>query len=188
MKLKGYMGDKLQIGIVGAGSNTRNRHIPGFQSIDGVEVVVLANRTRESSQRVADSFGIRRIAEKWEDVVSDPGVDAVCIGTWPNLHAAATIAALENGKHVLTEARMARNLEEAEQMLAASRAHPDLVAQIVPAPMSSRTMVCSPRSRFRWIAAWSGGEIGKRLAKGICLRSTFTTSGNLAPVARLRRR
>ena len=40
------------------------------------------------------------------------------------------------GKHVLTEARMARNLAEAELMLAEAKLHPNLVTQIVPAPMS----------------------------------------------------
>jgi predicted dehydrogenase len=29
------------------------------------------------------------------------------LATWPHLHAAVTIAALEAGKHVLTQARMA---------------------------------------------------------------------------------
>ncbi len=54
---------------------------------------------------------------------------AVCIGTWPNLHAEVTVAALERGKHVLCEARMACNLTEAKRMLAASEARPQLVAQ-----------------------------------------------------------
>lgn len=58
------------------------------------------------------------------------------IGTWPYLHAEATIAALEHGKHVLCEARMACDLAEAQAMDAAAQAHPDLVAQIVPAPFS----------------------------------------------------
>ena len=49
-----------------------------------------------------------------------------------------TVAALEAGKHVLCEARMAMNAAEAHRMLEASRAHPDLVAQLVPAPMSLR--------------------------------------------------
>ncbi|MCA9098762.1 MAG: Gfo/Idh/MocA family oxidoreductase, partial [Planctomycetaceae bacterium] len=42
--------------------------------------------------------------------------------------------ALNAGKHVLTEARMARNLEEARRMHAAAKAHPDRVAMIVPSP------------------------------------------------------
>jgi predicted dehydrogenase len=60
----------------------------------------------------------------------------VCIGTWPNMHAKMTVAALRAGKHVLCEARMARNLAEAELMLAESNLNPSLVAQLVPAPMS----------------------------------------------------
>ena len=47
-----------------------------------------------------------------------------------------TLLALENGKHVLTEARMASNSTEARTMLEASRENPDLVCQIVPAPFT----------------------------------------------------
>src|SRR3990172_4717193 len=45
-----------------------------------------------------------------------------------------TVRALNAGKHVMCEARMARNLAEAQSMLAASKANPHLVAQIVPSP------------------------------------------------------
>ena len=37
---------RVRIGIVGAGANTRSRHLPGFQAIDGVEVVCVTNRTK----------------------------------------------------------------------------------------------------------------------------------------------
>jgi predicted dehydrogenase len=127
---------KLRIGIIGAGGNTRSRHIPGFQEIHGVEVVSVCNRSAASGQKVAGEFSIRKVETDWKAVVNDPEVDAVMIGTWPNMHAEVTIAALEAGKHVLTEARMARNLEEAERMLAASQKHPGQVAQIVPSPFS----------------------------------------------------
>ncbi|MDQ8205154.1 Gfo/Idh/MocA family oxidoreductase [Pelagicoccus sp. SDUM812003] len=128
--------DTLRVGVIGAGANTRLRHIPGFQEIEGVSVEVVCNRSESSSRSVAEAFGIERIAKTWQEVVEDPEIDAICIGTWPYLHAPITIAALEAGKHVLTEARMAMNAAEAEEMLAASKAHPDLVAQIVPSPFT----------------------------------------------------
>jgi predicted dehydrogenase len=69
-------------------------------------------------------------------MVADPDVDAIVIGTWPYLHQPITLAALQAGKHVLTEGRMALNAVEARQMLAAARSHPHLVTQIVPGPFT----------------------------------------------------
>ncbi len=126
--------ESIRVGIVGAGANTRDRHVPGFRAIDGVELVGVVNRSAESSARAAAEFGIPKTYARWDELVADPDVDAVMIGTWPNMHCEVTCAALESGKHVLCEARMARNATEAKQMLATSKAHPDLVAQIVPSP------------------------------------------------------
>ena len=128
----------LRIGFIGAGANTCQRHIPGFRAIPGVSCEMVCNRSFESSSRVAREFNIPRIGNDWREVVNDSNIDAVCIGTWPNLHAEATVTALEAGKHVLTEARMAMNSQEAEAMLEAHRQAPHLVAQIVPAPFSLR--------------------------------------------------
>jgi predicted dehydrogenase len=124
----------VRVAIIGAGENTRSRHIPGFRAIPGVEIVGVVNRTAESSARVARETGISRTYPSWQAVLDDPQVDAICIGTWPDMHCEITCAALEAGKHVLTEARMARNAAEAHRMHAASLAHPGFVAQIVPSP------------------------------------------------------
>ena len=124
----------LRIGIVGAGGNTRLHHIPKLKKIEGVEIVALVNRSRASSERVAQEFGIARVHDHWQQLVNDPGIDAVVIGTWPYLHCPVTLAALAAGKHVLTEARIAMNAAEARQMLAASRQRPDLITQVVPGP------------------------------------------------------
>jgi predicted dehydrogenase len=126
----------IQIGIVGAGANTTNRHIPGFQGIEGVEIVSVCNRSRQSSQHVAVKFGIPTVYDSWQDLVLAPDTNAILIGTWPYLHHPITMAALAEGKHVLCEARMAMNASQAREMLAASQANPDLVTQIVPSPFS----------------------------------------------------
>ena len=107
-----------------------------LQAQDGVEVAVVCNRSDESSQRVADEFNIPRIASKWTDIVTDPEIDAIVIGTWPYTHKTMVIAALQNDKHVMTEARMAMDATEAAEMLAESQKHPELICQIVPSPMT----------------------------------------------------
>ena len=125
---------RVRVGIVGAGSNTRLRHIPGFRQIPGVDIVGVVNRTAESTARAAAEFNIPKQYPHWQALIEDPAVDAVLVGTWPNLHCEVTCAALDAGKHVLTEARMARNAAEAHRMCEAAHRHPDLVKQIVPSP------------------------------------------------------
>lgn len=124
----------IRVGIVGAGANTRLRHLPGFQAIDGVEVVAVCNRSRASGERVAREFGIAHVHENWKELVHSEEVDAVCIGTWPYLHAPITLECLAADKHVLTEARMAMTLAEARSMYEASTGS-QKVAMVVPAPL-----------------------------------------------------
>ena len=126
----------VRVGIVGAGANTTAKHIPLLQAIAGVEIVGVANRSEGSSAAVAKRYGIPKTYGHWEQAVADPDTNAIVIGTWPYLHCPVTLAALDAGKHVLTEARMAMNAVEARRMLDASLAKPELVAQVVPSPIT----------------------------------------------------
>lgn len=130
------MSAPIRLGIVGAGSIVRSEHVPRFRAIPGVELVAVANRTPGSSERAAAELGIERRVDDWRALVADPGIDAVLVGAWPYLHAPVTIAALDAGKHVLTEARMAATGADAREMLRVAGAHPDLVAMVVPASFS----------------------------------------------------
>jgi predicted dehydrogenase len=124
----------LRIGLIGAGANTKARHIPGLRAVDDVEIVAVCNRRTESTAAAARDLGIPRTFASWEELVADPDIDAVVIGTWPYLHAPITLAALAAGKHVLTEARMSLDAAQAHTMLEASRKNSRLVCQIVPSP------------------------------------------------------
>ncbi|HEX3176516.1 MAG TPA: Gfo/Idh/MocA family oxidoreductase [Methylomirabilota bacterium] len=124
----------IRVGFVGAGKNTRSRHIPGFQKQAGVELSAVANRSRASGERVAKEYGIARVYDDWRELVRADDIDAVCIGTWPYTHCEMTVAALGAGKHVLCEARMAMNAAEGRRMLDAARRARSLVAQLVPSP------------------------------------------------------
>ena len=126
----------IRVGVIGAGANTTSKHIPGLQAIEGVEVVSVCNRSRESGERVAKQFGIPTVYTNWLDLIEADDTDAIMIGTWPYMHARLTLAALDADKHVLCEARMAMNATEAHEMLAAAQTNPHLVAQVVPSPMT----------------------------------------------------
>lgn len=164
----------LRIGIVGAGANTREKHIPGLRALPGVEVVAVVNRSRASAEKVAREFQLPRVADHWRELVADPDLDAICIGTWPNMHTQVSIAALRAGKHVLTEARMAMNATEADAMVAAlhlaQARQPGIVGQIVPSPFT----LPYDRTVKRLLAA---GVLGEMHSVGI----THTHGGLLDP-------
>ena len=128
--------ETIRVGVVGAGGNTTKMHIPKLQAIPGVEIVSVSNRSRESSERVAQQFGSPTVYEHWWELIAAPDTNAIVIGTWPYLHCRTTVAALTADKHVLCEARMAMNASEAIEMLDAAQANPHLVAQIVPSPFT----------------------------------------------------
>jgi len=149
--------DRIRVGIIGAGGIVGSRHIPGLRRMPGVEIVAVANRSLESSRRAAEEFGIERAYADWEQLVAADGIDAILIGTWPYMHRTITLAALETGRHVLCQARMANDTAEAREMLAASRRHSNLVCQLVPTSGSYRI----DRALQSLLA---GGEIGEVLS------------------------
>ena len=126
----------IKIGIIGAGQNTQKVHIPKFREIPNAEILEVANRTPESTREVAEKFNIPNPRNSWQEVAASKETDAVLIGTWPYLHCEATCKALESGKHVLCEARMAMDHHEAQKMVQASRKRPELITQLVPAPFT----------------------------------------------------
>ena len=130
--------EPIRVGLIGAGANARAVHIPGFQRIPECQIAAVANRSMESSRRVTDEFNIPRAYAGWRDLLDDDSIDAVCIGTWPYMHRTLTVAALESGKHVLCQARMANTAQEARDMLAASLRHPELISQLVPTSQTYR--------------------------------------------------
>ena len=132
------MSHPLRIGVIGAGAITRARHLPGFRGIKGVRLVAVCNRSETSSRSAALEWDFERIARSPMEIIRAEDIDAVVIGTWPYLHRALSCAALEAGKHVLTQARMARDLGEARQMLAAARRHRHLTAMICACPYGAR--------------------------------------------------
>ena len=126
------MPETVRVGIIGAGKIAQARHIPLLQEVEDVEVTHAWSRTQDTARKAATEFGIPNVVERWQEIVESPEVDAVVIGTPPNLHLPATLAALDAGKHVLSQARMARNLSEAHRMFEASKAT-DLVTALYPA-------------------------------------------------------
>ena len=107
----------MKIALAGAGA-FGEKHLDGLKNIDGVEVVSLIGRTLESTQKVADKYGIGHVTTDLADTLALPEVDAVILCTPTQMHAAQAIACMEAGKHVEVEIPLADSLADAEAVLA----------------------------------------------------------------------
>jgi predicted dehydrogenase len=88
----------------------------------GSTLAAVSRARADLAQASAAAFGADRWHARWEDLVNDPGIDAVYVATPVHLHAAQTIAAAAAGKHVLCEKPMAMDVAECDRMIAACRA------------------------------------------------------------------
>ena len=125
--------NSIRIGIIGLGGICRQRHVPGLQRIEGVQLQAVCNRSPESSDAAAREFGIPHVETDWKALVERPDIDAVLVGTWPYLHRPIALAAFRAGKHVFCQARMAMNQVEAAEMYDAARSS-GLTAMLCPVP------------------------------------------------------
>jgi predicted dehydrogenase len=113
--------ERLRLGILGAARIAPDALIRPAARSQRAEVVTIAARNPERARRFAEEHGIGRVDASYEALVRNPDVDAVYNPLPAGLHAEWTLAALDQGKHVLCEKPFASNASEAERMVAASR-------------------------------------------------------------------
>ncbi|HEX8400804.1 MAG TPA: Gfo/Idh/MocA family oxidoreductase [Allosphingosinicella sp.] len=110
----------MRIALAGAGA-FGEKHLDGLKNIDGVQVTSLIGRTLESTQKVADRYGVGHVTTDLAETLARDDVDAVILCTPTQMHAAQAIACLEAGKHVQVEIPLADSLADAEAVVAKQR-------------------------------------------------------------------
>jgi 1,5-anhydro-D-fructose reductase (1,5-anhydro-D-mannitol-forming) len=103
---------ELGWGFIGAGIWATTRMIPAVQAVEGARGVGVFSTDRDRGARVAREFELDRAYQSLDELLADPAVDAVYVGTTNDLHAPQTIAAARAGKHVLCEKPVALSVED----------------------------------------------------------------------------
>lgn len=111
--------ESLRIGVVGMGGFALFA-CQQFNQVDGVQVVALSETSSEPRIRAAERFGLDRPVSLHE-MLADPNVNTVYIGTPPSLHSSQARSALEAGKHVIVEKPLALSSKEAEDLVSMAR-------------------------------------------------------------------
>jgi predicted dehydrogenase len=118
----------LRIGILGAARIAGEGIIAPARTL-GHQVVAVAARDRARAEAFAAWHGIATVHDSYAGVIADPDVNLVYNALVNSLHARWNIAALQAGKHVLSEKPLTSNARQARAVRAAALASPAQIAE-----------------------------------------------------------
>jgi len=117
---------KLRWGVLSTAKIGREKVIPALQKSTHNQVLAICSRDAQSARRVADELHIERAYGTYEELLGDPEIDAIYNPLPNHLHVEWSIKALQAGKHVLCEKPLGLNTVDAQRLVDAARAHPQL--------------------------------------------------------------
>lgn len=115
--------DVLNWGIIGNSDIARRRGGPAIRAGANRRLLSICSRDLGRARSFCEEPGAERAYDDLDAFLADPDLHAVYVATELSRHCAETIAAAEQGRHVLCEKPMARTPEECRWMIDACRAN-----------------------------------------------------------------
>ncbi|WP_183858319.1 Gfo/Idh/MocA family protein [Prosthecomicrobium pneumaticum] len=110
---------KARFGVVGAGL-WGSFHCRTLAALAGAELVAVCDLDPARVAAMQAEFGAPKTYTDYRALIADPDVDAVTVATPDFAHADIVLAAIEAGKHVMSEKPLATTLAEAEAIAEAA--------------------------------------------------------------------
>ncbi len=110
----------IRVGVIGVGQIGKH-HLNNYQSIDGADVVAIADIDEAEANRVSERYNIPNVYTNFRDLLKRDDIEAVDVCLHNNFHSPVTVAALQAGKHVFCEKPMAGAYRDAESMYQAAQ-------------------------------------------------------------------
>ena len=105
------------IGLIGAGGISEY-HLRAYKTL-GFDVRAIANRTLSKAEARRDEFfPDARVTDDWRELVSDPELQVLDITPHPEVRLPMIEAALNAGKHVLSQKPFVENIADGERLCA----------------------------------------------------------------------
>ncbi|WP_380785337.1 Gfo/Idh/MocA family protein [Sphingomonas sp. R86521] len=145
---------KLKVGLIGAHAWADKAHLPGLVAHDGVELVAICDTDRARAEAAAAKFGAGAVYTDYREMLADPTIEMIDVCTPTATHLPLSLAAIDAGKHVLSEKPL--HTQAAPAFEAAARAKANGVRTKL-----GFTFRYSPAIRRlqEWVASGELGEI-----------------------------
>ena len=112
---------KVQIGFIGAGDFISAQHLLTVRDSRIMDIRAIADLDEQRLESHASAMEVGYTTTDYKEVLGDPKVDLVIIGTKQNLHARFIVESLDAGKWILCEKPMSETDEETQAVLAAEQ-------------------------------------------------------------------
>lgn len=106
----------LKVGVLGCGPISQAAHFESANKGRNTELYAICDLADDLRGRMAATHAPKKAYADYDEMLTDPEVDAVIIGTADAFHVPASIAALKAGKHVLCEKPLGLSVEEVEAL------------------------------------------------------------------------
>jgi myo-inositol 2-dehydrogenase/D-chiro-inositol 1-dehydrogenase len=107
----------VKVGIIGAG-RIGKVHTENLQTrISSGEVVAIADINQSAAEETARRFNVPKVTRRYQDILNDPAIQAVVIGSSTDTHAQIAEDAAQAGKHIFCEKPIDLSLERIDQVL-----------------------------------------------------------------------
>ena len=110
---------KVRWGVLGTSKIATTKVIPAMQRGQLCEIAAIASRDSAKAEEAAARLGIPKAYGSYEEMLDDPGIDAVYNPLPNHMHVPWSIRAAEAGKHVLCEKPIGMNVAETLELMAA---------------------------------------------------------------------
>ena len=115
---------KIRWGVLGVAKIATTKVIPAMQRASNAEIAAIASRDLEKAKVAAEQLNIPQAYGSYEELLTDPSIDAIYNPLPNHLHVPWSIRAAEAGKHVLCEKPIGLSVAETRDLIAArDKAH-----------------------------------------------------------------
>lgn len=108
--------DSLHIGIVGAGSFTKNKLMPVLSKIKQGSIEATADKNITRALNVSNIYGATKTVINEHELFDDSNINVVFINSPHRMHSDQAIEALKKGKAVFLEKPMATDLQQLDSL------------------------------------------------------------------------
>jgi predicted dehydrogenase len=117
---------RVRWGVLSTAKIGIEKVIPAMQAGEFTRIDAIASRDLEKASEAARQLGIPKAYGSYEELLSDPDIDAIYNPLPNHLHVPWSVKALEAGKHVLCEKPIGLSSAEGDFLLQAARSRPQL--------------------------------------------------------------